>query len=333
MSSAFSVSVIICAYTEKRLPDLLAAVASVQQQSLPPQEIIVVIDHNPQLLYLAQEQLVQVTLIENTSISGLRGARSCGLAVARGQIIAFLDDDAIAAPDWLKYLCEGYDNPDVLGTGGAIMPMWATDKPVWFPEEFYWVVGCTYRGMPCNDAVIRNPIGANMSLRREVFDVVGGFHDDIANIAFQHAGGCEETELCIRAQQHWPQKMFLYLPKATVRHRVPDSRMRWSYFYFRCYAEGVSKAVISSYMGVKDSLASERTYTRYTLPMGIKENLWRVLFDGDWVGLARIWAILSGLAVTVAGYGVGSLLLEGTHLKATLLRLIKMPRSGYLPAK
>lgn len=330
-----SISVIICAYTEKRLHDLIAAVESVQQQSMPPEEIIVVIDHNPALLRLAQEQLSQVIVIENTGLQGLRGARSSGLSVAQGQIIAFLDDDAIASADWLKHLCEAYGDPRVLGTGGAIMPMWAVGKPAWFPEEFYWVVGCTYRGMPQKRAVIRNPIGANMSLRREVFDVVGGFHDDIANIAFQHAGGCEETELCIRAQQQWPQSIFLYLPEATVRHQVPASRMCWSYFYFRCYAEGTAKAVISSYLGAKDSLASEYSYTRHTLPTSIKNNLYQAIFHRDWVAMVRTWAILSGLTVTVAGYGAGTVLLamkHGKH-KAKKQRATKLSLSGYLTAK
>lgn len=303
---ASSITVIICAYTEDRWDDLIVAVGSVQKQILPPHEIIIVIDHNPSLLKRSQEQISDVVVVENTEARGLRGARNCGVATAKSDIIAFLDDDAEAAPDWLLFLCEGYADPHVLGTGGMVIPKWAGNKAAWFPEEFYWVVGCTYRGMPEKGTAIRNPIGANMSLRRKVFDSVGGFHSEIASIGKRHAGGCEETELCIRAHQRWPQCLFLYQPQARVFHRIPSSRASWRYFYSRCYAEGLAKADLTRYVGAKDSLASERIYTFQTLPQGVIRGLVDTLFHRDPVGLARAEAIITGLAATIAGYLVGT---------------------------
>jgi len=232
--TAYEISVIICAYTEDRWHDLVAAVDSVQQQSLPPREIIIVVDHNPHLLEHAREKLPGVIVVENTETRGLRGARNCGIAASHGQLIAFLDDDAVAIPDWLMFLCEAYNDPQVLGTGGSVTPFWVEQKPTWFPEEFYWVVGCTYRGMLQKGAAIRNPIGANMSIRRAVFDTIGDFHSDIETA--RHAGGCEETELCIRARQRWTQGKFLYCPQANVLHGVPVNRTRWHDFCSRCTA-------------------------------------------------------------------------------------------------
>src|SRR5436190_14939245 len=97
------ISVIICAHTEDRWNDLVAAVASVQQQTLSPKEIIVVVDHNPSLLKRAQEHLLDVVIVENRRTRGLSGARNSGIAVTKGNIIAFLDDDAIAEPHWLEH--------------------------------------------------------------------------------------------------------------------------------------------------------------------------------------------------------------------------------------
>ena len=57
------------------------------------------------------------------------------------------------------------------------MPFWSANQPFWFPEEFNWVIGCTYRGMPTKNAPVRNLIGANMSVRKDVFTKVGGFRD------------------------------------------------------------------------------------------------------------------------------------------------------------
>ena len=308
--AANSISVIICAYTEDRWDDLIAAIGSVRRQSLPPNEIIIVIDHNAALLERVQEYVPGVIVVENTEARGLRGARNSGIAVAQGQVIAFLDDDAVAIPDWLMFLCEGYSDPHVLGTGGMVTPCWVNNKPAWLPEEFYWVVGCTYRGMPQTDTPIRNPIGANMSFRREVFDIVGDFHSEIRRIGPRHAGGCEETELCIRACQRWPQRVFLYHAQANVFHRVPRNRICWRYFCSRCYVEGLAKAVVAQHVGAKDSLASERTYTLRTLPQGIARGLVKALFHLDLTGFVRAGAILVGLAMTTAGYVVGSTFLR-----------------------
>lgn len=312
--TARDISVIICAYTDNRWNDLVAAVESVQQQTLPPSEVILVIDHNPGLLERVREQVPGVVVVENTEARGLSGARNCGIALAKSQIIAFLDDDAVATPNWLMFLCEGYTDPQVLGSGGPVIPRWLDKAPAWLPEEFYWVVGCTYRGMPQTVTTIRNPIGANMAFRQEVFDTVGGFRSGIGRVGTRPVG-CEETELCIRAQQHWPGRIFLYQPQASVFHRVAGNRTDWRYFCARCYAEGLSKAVVTRYVGAKDSLASERNYTLRTLPQGVVRGLTDALFHHDLNGLARAGAIVIGLVVTTAGYLVGSAFLRIAKLK------------------
>jgi GT2 family glycosyltransferase len=301
--------VIICAYTQERWDDLVAAVASVRQQTLPASEIIIVIDHNPQLLKRVQSHISDVIAVENKDIRGLSGARNSGIAVAKGDLVVFLDDDAVATPKWLQFLSEAFFDPQVLGAGGPVLPLWLDKEPAWFPEEFHWVVGCTYRGMPQSCQFIRNPIGANMAFRREVFATVGGFRNGIGRVGTRPLG-CEETELCIRARHCWPQREFLYQPQASVFHRVPGSRTRWSYFCARCYSEGVSKAFVSQYTGVKDGLATERAYTFRTLPQGIIRGLLEALFRHNLSGFARAGAIIAGLAVTVAGYFVGCVFLR-----------------------
>jgi glucosyl-dolichyl phosphate glucuronosyltransferase len=308
------ISVIICAYTEERWSDLVAAVESVQKQILPPREIIVVIDHNPNLMERTLRQVPGVIVVENMEALGLSGARNSGIAVAKSQIIAFLDDDTVARLDWLTLLSEEFTNPWVLGIGGAVTPLWLDEDPAWLPEEFYWVVGCTYLGMPKAVQTIRNPVGANMAFRREVFEAVGGFRNGIGRVGTLPVG-CEETELCIRASQHWPQGVFLYQPKARVYHRVPGNRTSWRYFCERCFAEGRSKAVITSYVGAKDSLSSELTYTFRTLSKGIVHYMVNGVFRLDVCGFLRAATIISGFMITMVGYLIGGVFLRVARLR------------------
>ena len=299
------VSVVICAYADERWHDLTAAIESVRAQSVAAREIIVVVDHNQSLLDRVRARVPDVVAVANTEARGLSGARNSGLAVARGGIIAFLDDDAAAAPDWLEHLAAGYEDPRVLGVGGAIEPAWAGGRPRWFPAEFDWVVGCTYRGMPETTAAVRNLIGANMSFRREVFEAVGGFHAGVGRVGTLPVG-CEETELCIRGLQRWPGRVWRYEPRARVAHTVLARRTRWAYFRSRCYAEGRSKAMVARLVGAGDGLASERAYTLRTLPSGVVRGLAAVVRHRDPAGLARATAIMAGLVITTIGYLAGT---------------------------
>ncbi len=311
-----SISVVICAYTEERWLDLVAAVASIRNQTLQPREIIAVIDHDPQLLARARDELKAVTVVENRGLRGLSGARNSGIAVASGDVIAFIDEDATASPDWLVWLSRHYSDPQVLGVGGAIEPVWQSGRPKWFPSEFDWVVGCTYRGMPETAHRVRNLIGCNMSFRREVFQRIAGFRSGIGRIG-TYPAGCEETELCIRLNQHQSQAQLLYEPRSQVFHQVPSGRARWRYFVSRCYAEGFSKALVSRFVGTSDGLSSERVYALRTLPRGILRGLADAIRRHDMTGLARAAVIVIGLTVTAIGYLCGQLSLRLANVRAT----------------
>ena len=303
-SSLPAVSVIICVYTEERWHDICDAIASLRAQTLPPREIILAVDHNPQLYQRILSELPDVLAVENNGVRGLSGARNSGLAVASGSLIAFLDDDATADPDWLERLAHCCEEPRVLGAGGSVEPAWLTTRPGWFPEEFYWVVGCSYQRRPAQPVEVRNPYGGCTCIKREVFEAIGGFRSGIGRVGNRPYGG-EETELSIRARQYWPQRVFLYEPLARIHHRIQPQRTCWSYFCARCYAEGLSKAVIARCVGANAGLAAERTYTLQDLPRGVIRNCLQGLQQRNLQALLRAGAIIAGLAITVTGYLVG----------------------------
>jgi len=294
--SAPAASVVVCTYTEQRWDDLVAAVASVAGQSVRGGgvEIIVVVDHAPALEARVRREIPGARVVANPGARGLSPARNAGVAAARGPVVAFLDDDCVAAPGWLARLAGHFTAPDVVAAGGAVVPRWDAGRPAWFPPEFDWVVGCSYRGLPAATAEVRNLIGANMAFRRSVIDAVGGFRDGLGRVG-RVPLGCEETELCLRIAAAVPGGRIVYDPGSVVTHRVPAARAAPRYFAARCWGEGLSKATVARLAGSRRGLAAERRHAFRTLPAGAL----RALRDG---APRRAAAIAIGLAITSLGY-------------------------------
>ncbi|SDO73626.1 Glycosyltransferase, GT2 family [Nakamurella panacisegetis] len=313
MIGSVTCSVVVCAYTLDRWDDLRASLLSVSDQSVQPDEVILVIDHNDLLLSRARTEFPGVRVMENRYRQGLSGGRNTAIAEARGDVVVFLDDDATADPGWLAALMKHYEDPAVIGVGGAAAPRWPAGRPAHLPAdtefdrgELDWVVGCTYAGQPETLTEVRNLMGCNMSMRRSVFASVGVFSEGLGRIG-KVPLGCEETELCIRARQADPSARILFEPAALVHHRVTPDRVRWNYLISRCWAEGLSKAVVSRMVGQGDALSTERTYVGSVLPHAVGRELGRAVRRRRVRHLRSAGAIVIGLASTCAGYARGSM--------------------------
>jgi GT2 family glycosyltransferase len=293
-----TVSVVIAAYSDDRWTQLRDAVASVVAQTRPALETIVVADHNPELLSRARCELADAVVIANTGARGASGARNTGVALSRGEIVAFLDDDARATPDWLETLIPGFADPAVAGVGGRVDPLWATARPRWFPREFDWTVGASYTGMPETTARVRNVWTNNMALRRTAFNAVGGFREDFGKLGV--ASRPEDTELCLRVTSG----SWLYVPASAVGHWVPAERATLGYFLHRCFEEGQGKAGIAVLGGVAKGTSAERSYTARVLPAAVGRGL-RETVTGDRSGAMRSAAIIGGFCMAAVGFAVG----------------------------
>jgi glycosyltransferase involved in cell wall biosynthesis len=295
-----SVTAVVCTHDLGRWDDLVRSVDSLRRQTVLPAEVLVVVDHNADLLERVKDDIPGIRVLENEGPKGLSGARNTAVAAALGDVVAFIDDDAHADIDWVERLLDAYRSDAVLAVGGAVLPSWETARPTWMAEEFDWVVGCTYRGLPEVRSPVRNLIGANMSFRRDVLLALDGF-DSALGRQGDDGAGCEETELCIRALQRHAGGQIVFEPAARVWHRVPAERATWAYFVKRCRAEGRSKAGVAARTGADQATASERAHLTRTLPAAVARNVVRTAhLDRD--GLAGAASIVAGTALVGVEY-------------------------------
>ncbi len=254
---ATTCSVIVCTYSFERIDDLRACLRSIEVQRRRPDETIVVVDHNPEL-----ERAVagRGRVIPNSGLRGLSHARNTGIAAATADVVAFIDDDAVAEPDWLEELLAPFADPAVAAVGGRIRPGWPTRRPAWFPPHLDWTVGCSNPGLPTDVAPVRNVFGASAAFRRSALVGLGGFPVDLGRVGTDVAG-CEETQVCIRLRQtarDHPDRAVVCAPRSVVHHRVTPARATVRYVLRRCAGEGRSKARLATAVGATDAVSDER---------------------------------------------------------------------------
>jgi glycosyltransferase involved in cell wall biosynthesis len=297
-----TVSIVIAAFSLKRWHYLCEAVASVRAQTIPVLETIVVIDHQQELLARVRRELAGVTVIANGGNQGASATRNTGVAVSRGEVVAFLDDDAVASPRWMEILLRNFADPSVVGVGGRLDPLWATSRPRWFPPEFDWAVGASYPGMPTRAEPVRNVWSNNMAIRRGAFDIAGGFRNDFGKVGSRSRP--EDTDLCLRVTERNGGGIWIYEPMATAGHQVPAERTTLRYFVRRCFNEGWGKAVLASLNGMGQSMSTERRYTRSILPRAVVRGLSEA-GRGDPSGCMRSLAITGGFMAAAIGFLIG----------------------------
>lgn len=169
---------------------------------------------------------------------GISFARNKSLEAARGDIIAYIDDDAIAGPDWAVQHLKAFESDQaVRAVMGRILPVWEAERPDWLDPllESYLTV-CDYGDEPFDLAGTSHaPVGANMSLSRQAMIDVGGFDVRFGFGGLDKIPG-EENEI---ARRMWARGWkIVYWPAACVKHGVPADRMTLKWFRKRVFDQG-----------------------------------------------------------------------------------------------
>jgi GT2 family glycosyltransferase len=171
--------------------------------------------------------------------AGLSHARNRGVAESHGELISFLDDDVVVAPDWLTEICKAFEHYGAMCVGGRVFLRGDPQMPSWWHRTFDVAVGKFDRG---DNAILYQKddeelvgIGANMSFRRIVFEKYGLFNTEMGRIGNQHRTG-EETELVLRLRRN--NELAVYYPGAVVYHCFSDDRFSKRYLRLNAYHFG-----------------------------------------------------------------------------------------------
>lgn len=239
------VSVIICTYTMDLYDDFQEAVDSIFEQSHDNVELILVSDGNEEVYEQMQDDYgdnpdVIVTMTEENV--GVSAARNHGLEKATGDIVAQMDDDAIADPKWVEELVRVYEETDAIAVGGKMTPKWVAGKPRFLPEEFYWLIGVNDRWFADPMEEVRNTYASNISFKKEVIEELGGFDPNVGRKGEREIQATE-SEIGTRLRREFDRGV-IYNPDATVAHKIFDYRTDRVWIAKRAFWQGYSKRVL-----------------------------------------------------------------------------------------
>ena len=289
-------SAVVCTYNPDNYANLNETIASLQEQTHPEIEIIIVVDGSEEVYRkviadYAEKGMIRPLLL--TKNAGVCSARNAGIRAARGEIVAFIDDDAVANKDWIKSLLDIYRDYNAVAVGGKVLPVWFWEQPDYLPEEMFWLIGVT-NGVLTGDKVVelRNVFGVNMSFRRAIFEDIGLFNE---GLGFSKALVClkqaEEAEFGLRMKNKTGKGMY-YSPDAIVYHKITRSKMGLKSLLRRAFYQGYSKALLGKLSQSTAARATERSYLRSLLTKYIPRRLKNVYRFKEAKKLAFIAAVV-----------------------------------------
>jgi glycosyltransferase involved in cell wall biosynthesis len=255
MPNIASLTVLICTYNRASLlEETLAALIAARIPDRCAVDIVVVdnnsADRTAEVVRRAAARASIPIKYTSERRQGKSYALNHGLSIAHGDIIALTDDDVLPANDWLVGIVERFRAQDLVFIFGKVLPRWEVLPPpelltrrahgIWGPLALVDYGDTPDRYDAASFRVKRFPIGANLAIRRDAIERVGGWRTDLGKVDNSLIAG-EDHELCVRLY-HAGLYSGLYDPDLVVRHFVPASRLTRSYFRRWFYWHGRTMA-------------------------------------------------------------------------------------------
>ncbi len=236
MIKGIKISVVICTYN--RAAYIQEAMDSLYHQTIDKQhyEIIVVnnnsTDNTVQVCneWIATHSDAQIAFY-NEAKQGASFARNTGAALAKGNLLCFMDDDAMAGPDYLERIILFFEeHPDAGGLGGRIIPRYIPEEPKWMSYYVSSMVG-NFDYSPSVTVFSPNkyPLESNMIIRKIDFDAINGFNVDLPGVVGTLRIGGEGKDFFFRLKALG--RVIYYDPAIAVQHVVETAKLTKEYMY------------------------------------------------------------------------------------------------------
>ena len=295
------VSVVVCTYSMDRYGPFSECVESVLAQTYDPLEVVLVVDGNQRVFERVSESFgdeENVRLHCNDENQGISYSRTKGAELASGEIVAFIDDDATAKPDWIQRLVDVYEETEAIAVGGDVRPDWQTEKPDFFPAEFYWLVGCVEPGFAADGEEVRNTYGSNISYRREEFLEVGGYDPNTGRKGDKHLQA-HEAPVGIRLRREFGRGM-VFTENAVVDHKLFDYRGEFRWLVARSFWQGYSKRVMD--LLYPDAEDNKRPYLKQLYTHFVPKRVLNMVRSPSFARLQQLVAIFMFTTAVGLGY-------------------------------
>jgi glucosyl-dolichyl phosphate glucuronosyltransferase len=181
-------------------------------------------------------------------VQGLSQARNTGWQNAKGDYVAYLDDDAIASPHWLEKIVEVFETttPQPGMVGGKIEPIWESPMPEWLSKNTaVYLALLDWSESPITSTDRQLLAGANVSFPKQLLEKFGGFDVNLGRKANKLLSN---EEILLWHQMRTHGYCCLYHPEVAVCHHIQASRLNQNWFIRRLYWEGVSDALLKVHL-------------------------------------------------------------------------------------
>lgn len=261
---AMKASVVVCTYRPKGPDTLSNLLQGLRAQTYRDMEIVIVIDGNeelyPKILELIKEGFgaIPVKVVPNKVNQGLSRTRNDGIKNASGDVVAFIDDDAIPDARWVEEIVGTFEKyPGIVAVVGEVLPKWEREDMAWFPRDLYWMISCSYTMTPKAMQEVERGFGVNMAFRRDALVKAGMFNADFGMTKSRQIQG-DEISLFLKIKNMGQKVMFN--PAAVVHHEVYDNRIAYKTVVRRAFNQGVT---VGLYRKLPQYKVTDSTESRY----------------------------------------------------------------------